>query len=157
MRYKSLSHEKLVELLDYYKQQPIEKLKQIAPKWAYGRHANKLLDSDLKDRKRYSFYMAKPDEIVLNADFGDFDANLLFTGDWNNDNRITRLLYHWDNNYYVDPPTIYLVFSNGKTISFADGRHRTKLSFLLEYTQIPIAIDRGEVDKIGSVIQLSRP
>lgn len=155
MRHKSLSDEKLQELLTFYKQQPIARLKQIEAKWAYAKHKNKILDSDLKDKKRYVFFLANPREIVLNAEFGGFDITPLFTGDWKNDSRITRLLYAWENNYYVDPPVIWLNGSSEKKLSFSDGRHRTKLSFQLEYAEIPIVIERAEFDKISSVIQLT--
>jgi hypothetical protein len=155
MRHKNLSFEKLQELLNFYQQQPINILKQIEPKWAYGKHKNKIQDLGLNDKKRYIFFLASPSEIVLNAEFGGFDITPLFTGDWNNDSRITRILYAWKNNYYVDPPVIWLNGSSEKKLSFSDGRHRTKLSFHLEYAQIPIVIERTEFDEISSVVQLT--
>lgn len=154
MRHANLSVEKLQELLNFYKQQPIDRLKQIEAKWAYGKHKNKILDLDLKDKRRFGFFLANPTEVVLNAGFGDFDITPLYTGDWKNDSRITRILYAWENNYYVDPPVIWLNGSSAKKLSFSDGRHRTKLSFQLEHAQMPIAIERAEFDEISSIIQL---
>lgn len=156
MRHKSLSDEKLQEFLHFYRHQPIDKLKQIEAKWAYGKHKNKILDLDLKDKKRFDFFLANPTEVVLNAEFGDFEINPLFTGDWKNDSRITRILYAWENNYCVDPPVIWLNGSSEKKLSFSDGRHRTKLSFHLEYAQIPIVIERAEFEEISSIIQLTQ-
>lgn len=155
MRHKSLSDEKLEERINVYLQQPIDILKQIEAKWAYVKHKNKILDSDLKDKKRFGFFLAKTSEIVSNAEFGGFDITPLFTGDWKNDSRITRILYAWENNCYVDPPVIWLNGSSVKKLSFSDGRHRTKLSFHLELREIPIAIEHEEFDAISSIIQLT--
>ena len=157
MKHKSLSYEEIQRLIQYYQGQPIEKLKLIKPNWAFDKQSSKILDTDLRDKTKFIFSLANPLEVVKCADFGNFDTSNLFTGEWDNDNRIARILHAWENNYFVDPPTICLLTkSMEKKISFSDGRHRTKLSFHLEYPKIPIAIYREELNKISSIIKLEK-
>lgn len=150
-----LNSERIEELLNYYRHLPIESLRLIEAKWAYGKNRNKTLDPDLHpSQSRYLIYLAVPPEIISNAELGDLQIQSLFTGQPNNDVRITRILYRWQNDYFVDPPIIGRSNLDRNRLWFSDGRHRTKLSFILQLQKIPIAINKDDLKEVGSIIKL---
>ncbi len=153
IKHKSLGFDELVKLIAYYKEKPEDWLKSIEPRWAYNTHSNKVFDPDLKEDSQYTFFLVDPSEIIANAEFGSFNKDSLFTGEWNNDSRIARILYYWENGFYIDPPTI--VWSNiFKHIYFSDGRHRTKLAFFIDRKTIPIATDPMDFSEINRIVKL---
>ena len=155
MKHGNISFEKIDDQLNIYKQRSIEELKKVEPKWACGKYVNKLYDGELHPkRNEYTIFLVKTSEIISNAEFAEVDINALFTGNSKNDFRITRLLYRWENNFFVDPPTLGLCSYENKKLSFSDGRHRTKLSYLLGYQKIPIAIANDKIQEFRSYIQL---
>jgi hypothetical protein len=157
MKHGNISFDKIDEFLKLYKETPLIELQKIEPKWAYGKYIKKLYDYDLDPQKKeFTFFLADPTAIIANAEFGEINPHVLFTGDSKNDFRITRLLYRWENNYFVDPPTIGLCSLNNKMLQFSDGRHRTKLSFYLSFDKIPIAIANYDIQKVNTIIQLTQ-
>lgn len=154
MKHGNISFEKIDDQSNIYKQRSIEELKKVEPKWACGKYVNKLYDGELHPkRNEYTIFLVKTSEIISNAEFAEVDINALFTGNSKNDFRITRLLYRWENNFFVDPPTLVLG-SDKKKLIFADGRHRAKLSHFLSFERIPIAIAKYEVQHISRFIEL---
>ena len=76
-------------------------------------------------------------------------TKLLFSGADINDRRITRILHRWDNDKFIDPPTIDLSNLNSNRVSFSDGRDRAKLAYFLEYFQIPVLVYKPDIDCIS--------
>ncbi|GAA3916885.1 hypothetical protein GO495_19845 [Chitinophaga oryziterrae] len=139
------------DLIVKYTCKSIEELKSIIPKWAWGRNKSKLLDiSQSVKEGRYAVKLIAPSSFMKLADFYEVDCSSLFTGEKLNDSRIARILDRWENKQFVDPPSINLS-DNGKQIVFQDGRHRAKISFLLGYKEIPLAID---IDNLQEIIVL---
>ena len=94
-------------------------------------------------------------ELIKNAEFGEVDINNLFTGDLKNDYRIARILSRWENYEFVDPPCIGIESIEKRRLSFTDGRHRTKLTYLLGHRQMPVAVNKLEIKEIAKIIKLT--
>jgi hypothetical protein len=71
------------------------------------------------------------------------NTNVLFTGELLNDGRVAGILHRWDNGEIVDPPTVCFSARTRIKLSISDGRHRTKIAFLLGVEFIPVAIHYG--------------
>lgn len=97
----------LADKLEYYKNKSLEELMFIAPKWAYGKNSSQILDYTLKGpSKEYTVVLVKTLNLINHSIFADVSLESLYTGNEKNDMRITRILLRWDNNEFVDPPTI---------------------------------------------------
>jgi hypothetical protein len=112
-----------------------------------------LLDKYLDPKYgRFVFLSINTKDLIKNADFKEVDNNTLFTGDNKNDLRISQILNFWENEKYIDPPSIG--YSNeSKKIEFYDGRHRTKLSYFLKLKEIPVAIEKEDMEKIKLMLE----
>lgn len=143
----------LADKLEHYKNKPIEELMSITPKWAYGKNRNKILDFALKgSNKEYTIVLVKTSHLIDSSIFSDINFDSLYTGEEKNDMRITRILSRWDNNAFVDPPTVYLSSNLGNKILFRDGQHRAKLTFFLGIDSIPIGIHNSDILKIRGIL-----
>lgn len=143
------------DLIVKYTGKSIKELKSIIPKWAWGRNKSKLLDiSQSVKEGRYPVKLVAPSSFMKLANFYEVDCSSLFTGEKLNDFRIARILDRWENKQFVDPPSINLS-DNRKQIVFQDGRHRAKISFLLEYKEIPLAIDIDDLQEIVVLFKLA--
>lgn len=143
----------MLEKLEYYKGKSLEQLKLITPKWAFGRNRSKILDYELKDRdKQYTVFVVKTSKLIANSRFADLTLNSLYTGEEKNDMRITRILSRWENNEFVDPPTIYMEDNINSEIFYRDGQHRTKLTFFLGIEEIPIGINNSDISKVKNIL-----
>lgn len=141
------------EIICRFKESKREDLGIIEPYWAYGLFADKLLDFSLHPiNEQYVFATVCLSSLVANAEFFEFDLQHLFTGEELNDHRVSRILFHWENKGYLDPPQIS-VEPDG-IIKFADGRHRTKCAFFLGQGEIPIAFHKSELPELLEVIPL---
>lgn len=141
------------DLIAAYLNRSIEELKAIQPKWAWGRHKSKLLNKSQSPQEgRYIVKLVAPSSLMKCANFGEVDCKSLFTSEKLNDSRIARIFHHWESNKYVDPPSIYLSKDHSQII-FEDGRHRAKISCILGYQKIPLAIDS---DDLGEILELLR-
>jgi hypothetical protein len=141
--------------IEYYKKKTIHELMTIEPKWAYGKNADKIFDSALKPvNKRYTIYCVETIRLIENSLFLEVDLNNLFTDDYKNNIRISRILSRWDNSDFVDPPIVFISKECKNKLTFYDGRHRTKLAYLLGSTYIPLAIDDSDVSAIKKIINL---
>jgi len=155
MKTEHIPFDEIQELTEIYKQKTFEELSLIKPRWAIGKHIKELRDFELNPiNNSYSFYSVLPREIIANAEFLEVETDTLFNGLSNNDFRITRLLHRWENGYFVDPPSISLSESK-RILRFCDGRHRTKLSYLLMFETMPIAVINQDVDEIKNLIKLA--
>jgi len=136
-----------------YKTTPINELKRIKPIWAIEENICQLLDKSLDPNYgRFVFLSINTNDLIKNADFKEVDNNTLFTGDDKNDMRISQILNFWENEKCIDPPSIgYSIES--KKIEFYDGRHRTKLSFFLKLKEIPVAIEKDDMEKIKLLLK----
>lgn len=94
-------------------------------------------------------------ELIYSSTFNEVDVTRLFMGDIVNDTRIARILSRWDNNLFVDPPTVFLSTQCKGKLQFSDGRHRAKLTYLLGIKRIPIAIDKSDIDTVSQILSLS--
>jgi len=149
------THSRILEYLEIYKSRSIEQLKLIQPNWAYGKNVDKLLDK-IQDpiNNEYIIFITDITDLILKTDFHEVNHDLLFTGDLKNDFRIARVLYRWENKEFVDPPCIGIDTLTKDKLIFVDGRHRTKLTYLLGYKQIPIAIDNFSIPRISKILKL---
>lgn len=139
-----------------YKRRAMAELRLILPKWAYGQNVDKLLDHIQNPiNNEYTIFKVDTIELIMNAELNEINPNILFTGESNNDYRIARILYRWENDYFVDPPCIGISSLGEKKIAFSDGRHRTKLCYILGHRQIPVAIDNFQIQNIHSIIKLT--
>jgi hypothetical protein len=127
---------------------PINELKKIKPHWAIEENISHLLDIALHPKfGRFVFLSINTKDLIINADFKEVDNNTLFTGEHKNDIRISQILNFWENGKFIDPPSIGYSNEN-KKIEFYDGRHRTKLSYFLKLKEIPVAIEKEDLEKI---------
>lgn len=155
MKKKRASTSEHFKLIDSYKTKPLEVLKLIKAKWAYGVNADKLLDfMQHPKEKEFTTFLVSTTRLVMISDFGEVNPNVLFTGDSINDYRVGRILWEWDNKRFIDPPSIGITTNRTCPLSFSDGRHRTKVSFLLDFEQIPISIANYDIIEINKMIDL---
>ncbi|HEX7869244.1 MAG TPA: hypothetical protein VF455_03940 [Chryseobacterium sp.] len=134
----------------------LNEIKLIVPKpyWAVGENISFILSKDiLPDEGIFKIFFVKTTSLVQYAEFGEVDLFKLFTADEKNNRRILRIIHHWTKEEYLDPPKIHLQ-PNTKTIFFEDGRHRAKLSYLLNFDQIPVAIHVDDIESIKSFMKL---
>ena len=142
------------EVLEFRKIE-IETLKKIQPKWACGKHADKIMDySQNPEFGDYKIFKVSIEDLLVNVEFIDFDVAKLFVDDIASDYRVVSTLKRWLNNDYVDPPTLTFNVSTEKKLSISDGRHRFKISNFLGLQKIPIAIHELNIKNIGRIITL---
>lgn len=145
---KILNRQKIKTINQIYSNKTIEELKRIKPYWAVRENVGQLLDKNLHPSVgRYEIVIIKTKSLVKIVDFGEVDLDRFFTGNPLNDSRINRILDDWNNKKHIDPPTVSISAATNK-ITFEDGRHRTKVSYFLCFDEIPVAIDREDLDKI---------
>ncbi|MCX2584524.1 hypothetical protein [Pedobacter sp. MR22-3] len=146
------SHESVIKL---YIDKSIAELSHIKPYWAFGDDADKVLNKiQLPIHKTYKIFEVYTNELIENALFYEVNLDTLFTTDITNNYRIARILYNWENTTHLDPPTISLR-DNNKELSFIDGRHRAKVSYLLGFKKIPIAVENIDIEMIRRIITLN--
>ena len=123
----------------------ISEIMKIKPLWAIDENIRFLLDQTIHpNNDRFVFKTVKTKRLIECSDFKEIDISLLYTGDKANDNRISRILYCWDNGIYLDPPTISVENISHKVV-YSDGRHRAKLSYFLEFEKIPVALEKDDL------------
>ncbi|NVO09547.1 MAG: hypothetical protein HXX16_06265 [Bacteroidales bacterium] len=123
----------------------MSEIMKIKPLWAIDENVGFLLDKALHpNNDRFVFKIVKTKRLIECSDFKEVDIRLLYTGDDTNDNRISQILYCWDNGIYLDPPTIYAENINHK-VMYSDGRHRVKVSYFLEFENIPVALEKDDL------------
>lgn len=155
MKLQKANFENKKELLNIYQKKSIQELQKIQPKWAYGKYASNILDFSLHPQnEEYIIFLVETFELITNAELYEVKTECIFTGNIINDIRIASILNRWENNLFVDPPTIYLCTTNKNKLSFSDGRHRTKVTYLLGIKQIPIAVHNSQIRKVGEIVNL---
>lgn len=141
-----------------YMHKTLDEIKLIAPIafWAVGEYSSHMLSQDLlPEEGRFQIFFVQTEKLIENSDFREVDMSSLFTLNEKNNQRISRIISHWENFEYLDPPKIhYDDFT--KKINFEDGRHRAKLSFYLQFDSIPVAIHVNDVYEINKLVQLFR-
>ena len=143
-------------MIDIYQKKSLKELQLIQPKWAYRENLDKLCDYVLHPKnKEYAFFLTNASDLVLKSEFYEVNPVVLFTGTILNDHRISRILFQWENGNYVDPPTINISQELKDRLSFSDGRHRTKLAYLLGHIKIPVAIPILQIEEVKKIIPLS--
>ena len=142
-----------LEIIERFKNCEAKELTKIIPKWADGSSAHKIRNSILHPvNGEYIFVAVCLKSLVANSNFCGFDLLNLFTGDELNDNRVGRILFHWERKGYLDPPQISI--GSDDIISFTDGRHRTKCALFLGQDEIPVAIHKSELPQLQKVPSL---
>jgi hypothetical protein len=136
---------------------PWEQLLDIKPYWAFGRAAdNALNDSLFAGDDIYSICSVCPAELIATAELYEVKTDKLFNDEPLNDSRVAGILYQWDTGKFVDPPIVVIPDSTRNKLVFVDGRHRTKVAFLLRYPSMPIAILTSEFHQISRMIGLEK-
>jgi hypothetical protein len=142
--------------IEFYKQKTLLELRSIIPNWAYGKNAEKILDYSLHPKNQeYIIFYVDPTELIANSELYEVNPNVLFTGELLNDSRIAGILSQWENNAFVDPPTVGLCLDHKSKLSLSDGRHRAKLTYILGHKQMPIAVHNSELLEIADIVGLS--
>ena len=148
MKFQKANTSSHIEYINLYKDKSISELRSINPKWACGKNVDKLLDYIQNPKNNeYTIFNVEPSELIKNAELNEVNLQKLFTGDITNDYRISRILYRWENDEFVDPPCVGICSFEKKKLAFTDGRHRSKLAFLLGHKQIPVAIFPQRIKK----------
>ncbi|MGI9651951.1 hypothetical protein [Chryseobacterium sp. RLHN22] len=147
----------MADLIKEFLVKTVEDIKLLAPKpyWAVNENSSSLKASDLLPEEGiFKIHLVRTEELVNNSYFREVDMTSLFLPEnvnINNNHRIYRIIQHWINKEYLDPPKVhYNTFD--KKIEFEDGRHRVKTSYLLGYELIPVAIYFEDVDAVGNLI-----
>jgi hypothetical protein len=144
-----------IALIKLYQQKTLNELQSIKPSWAYGENTDKILDYSLHPiNQKYTIFHVDPAKLITSSELYEVSTETLFNGQLLNDSRIAGILYRWDRNEFVDPPTVGLSMNFKGKLSLSDGRHRAKLSFLLGHKQIPVAIHKTEITEVSNIIQL---
>jgi hypothetical protein len=155
MKIRLASKDEFEEEVSEFRKIKIETLKKIQPKWACGKHADKIRDySQDPEFGHYKIFKVSVEDLLVNVEFSDFDVAKLFVDDIASDYRVVSTLKRWLNDDYVDPPTLTLNVSTINQLSISDGRHRFKISFFLGLEKIPIAIHQLNIEYIGRIITL---
>jgi hypothetical protein len=144
------------EQIACFKTRNIQELRKIVPHWVFGNCAGKIHDRRLRaGNDRYIICLTNIDDLVSRADFGEVNLALLFTGEPLNDGRVARILHRWERQEFVDPPTIYIKGDLDHGLAFSDGRHRTKVAYLLGCHQMPFAVEKSDIGRVAEIINLS--
>ncbi|MCF6276713.1 MAG: hypothetical protein L3J07_02570 [Candidatus Magasanikbacteria bacterium] len=150
----------IINYIDSYKNKSLFEINKIIVKWAYGTN-KKYLSKYYKliGLKDYSIYLVNTKELINKADFGEMGhtklkPDILFNGIDERDFRIAKLLEHWGDGGFIDPPEIFI--NNLPNISFNDGRHRTIVAFHLGEKEIPVIIHNTLIEKISSITKLNK-
>lgn len=112
----------------------IEEIILLAPKpyWAVNENISSIQASDLHPEEGiFKIHFARTDELVKNSDFKEVNMTSLFLPEnikSNNNPRVYRIIKHWGNKEYLDPPKIHFNAFE-KKIEFEDGRHRAKTAY----------------------------
>lgn len=139
-----------------YNSKSIEELKKITPKWAYGKDVDKLYSFYLQPSSDndVTIFLVDIHKLVINCNFAEVDPYNMFTASGQNDSRISKLLFRWDHGCFVDPPEIGIRLNEDK-LTFSNGRHRTKLAYLLGSKLIPVAICEDQIDDVRKILELA--
>lgn len=156
MKLRQVRFDEFQKRIEYYKNKSLTELQSIIPKWAYANDSDKMLDSSLHPKEEeYLIFLVDTKELFTISEFHEVNPKLLFTGEPLNDGRVATILHRWQNNQFIDPPTVRIFERNKSKLCFSDGRHRSKTSYLLGSKQIPIAIHKTQIKKISKLLTLT--
>ncbi|MGP8216341.1 MAG: hypothetical protein ACLQQ4_12300 [Bacteroidia bacterium] len=155
MKLQQASSDKFDKHIRDYKERTLTQLQSIIPKWAYAKDSDNIFDIRLRPKTgEYLMFLVDTKELIKTSELHEVNTEILFTGNRLNDGRVAMILHRWDNNQFIDPPTVEIFDSNKSKIGFSDGRHRSKTSYLLGHIQIPIAIHKSQIDSISKMLRL---
>jgi len=139
--------------ISYYKKKYKDGQLDIRPLWACGPNADKRRYKDLEhiDMDEYETLDVNASALIKNADFLEVNPQVLFTGIGQNDSRVLRILSRWEEGYFIDPPEIG-IRRDEFTLFFADGRHRTKVAYLLGEKSIPVMCYKSDLKKLKRIL-----
>lgn len=138
----------------------IEEIILLAPRpyWAVNENSSFIQASDLlPEEGHFTIHFARTEELVKNSDFKEVDMTWLFLPEnikSNNNHRIYRIIQHWINKEYLDPPKIHFNAFE-KKIEFEDGRHRAKTSYFLGFQIMPVAIHVEDFEAVRGLIKIN--
>jgi len=151
------SNDEFEEELLAFRKIDLTTLKKINPKWACGKHSDKIKTHYLLPKfGEYIIVKVKVDDLLKNVEFLDFDVDKLFIDDLSSDYRVMSTLKRWQQNKYVDPLTLSINSSGEKKISISDGRHRFKISNFLKLDKIPVAIYKPSLAIIEKILLVEK-
>ena len=147
------------ELICSFNQMEREEIKKISVKWACGINKRFLTKSAPRSANGYRVFYIDLNQLIHLGNFGEMDGvelapHHLFTGGEKRDYRVAKVLYHWSNDGYIDPPEIY-PSNRSQKISFTDGRHRTIAAFHIGEKQIPVLIHKSFIQEMSRIITLT--
>lgn len=140
-------------IISIYKNKNWGEIRKIKVKWAYKD------ENSLSDFEGYLFFEVNLKELISKIDFGamgmkNIDPKIMFGNSQVSDFRVARILEHWQNGGYIDPPQLCLSPEKRQKLYLADGRHRTITAFHLGEEKIPIAIHESLLNSVSSKIKL---
>lgn len=143
-------------LIKLYRNRAFDELKNIRASWAFGDDSGKLWNRrQLLSCGAYAIIKVDTAELISNSSFYEVEVNQLFTNDLTNNYRVARILYSWENSIHLDPPTLSLRDDPRGKLTFLDGRHRTKVSYLLGFTKIPLSVELIDIEAVRTIITLN--
>lgn len=153
MKIRKVNFKSVSKFIDTYRKMNSCELNMIKAKWAVGDKRSKMFN----DPEGYSIFLVNIEELISKVDFGEMgfekmNPSKLFTNVDISDFRIAKILEHWRNGGYVDPPALYLNSFNQLYIS--DGRHRTISAFHLGEKNIPVAVPCSLIEDVAKKINL---
>jgi hypothetical protein len=146
-----------VEKVSYYKKMDLNEILKISAKWACGSNEKYLSNLGLHPTEFYSLFWVECKELINTIEFEELDGvnlnpKLLFNDINERDCRVVKVLDHWRNGGYIDPPVISINRLN--KIWFADGRHRTIAAFHIGEEKIPIIFEKSKFKNISLTLSL---
>ena len=116
-------------------------LRKISPKWAVGKNYIKCSEPKFLPDSDYTIIELNLSKLIASTNFIELNPNELITDDIN-DFRFVDIIERWDNDLFIDPPTIYLT-NNDEKVRITDGRHRTIAAYHTGAEFIPVAIHKS--------------
>ncbi|TAJ51437.1 MAG: hypothetical protein EPO58_12630 [Chitinophagaceae bacterium] len=156
MKLQKANSEIFEKRINYYKEKSLTELQSIIPKWAYDSNSDRILDTTLHpSAEEYFIFLVETKKLIQISELHEVNPDILFTGDKLNDGRVATILHRWDNNQFIDPPTVEIFDRDKSKLCFSDGRHRSKTNYLLGHKKMPIAIHRTQIKNISKLLELT--
>ncbi|WP_294309409.1 hypothetical protein [uncultured Chryseobacterium sp.] len=152
MKLESVTSEEFDRIIKLYIAKRNKDLQKIIPHWAVFENKNKILNPELKTPSEYEFINVELKILIQKAEFYGVQMNVLFTNQKLNDVRVAKILYNWDNNFFLNPPIVGICNYNLSKLSLSDGRHRTKTAYFLGVKFIPIAVQKTDLKKVQEIL-----
>lgn len=148
----------VLEMINLYRDKKLTEIQKIKARWACGTYKKHSL-YPVRKTEGYEIFYVDLKELIGSADFGEMmyeklNPKKLFTGIYERDFRIVKVLDQWNKKGYIDPPEISV--DHLQKIVFGDGRHRTITAFHLGEKEIPVVVHTSSLDKVSNLMRLRK-